>query len=175
MSIGIMRLGRWKYIQRESLMSKPSSFYLKLPLQSLKVIHLEAIINFRHNWIRQEVKYFGLRSINSLIQFEVRNNCLSSERSLLFYQSKIMTIILSIAIIEEYNCYQLRTEFYTVPFFKVMRTRRRSYWGSLVWITHWSDFCVHQILEKRREYNETVHQLFINFKQACDSVGWEVL
>ena len=27
-------------------------------------------------------------------------------------------------------------------------------------------FCIHQILEKKLEYNETVHQLFIDFKKA---------
>jgi hypothetical protein len=32
-----------------------------------------------------------------------------------------------------------------------------------------------QILEKKWEYNGTVHQLFIDFKQACDSVRKEVL
>jgi hypothetical protein len=32
-----------------------------------------------------------------------------------------------------------------------------------------------QILEKKWEYNETVHELFIDFKKACDSVRREVL
>jgi hypothetical protein len=32
-----------------------------------------------------------------------------------------------------------------------------------------------QILEKKWEYNETVHQLFIDFKKAYDSVSREVL
>jgi hypothetical protein len=32
-----------------------------------------------------------------------------------------------------------------------------------------------QILEKKWEYNETVHQLFIDFKKAYDSVRREVL
>jgi hypothetical protein len=36
-------------------------------------------------------------------------------------------------------------------------------------------FCIRQILEKKREYNEAVHQLFIDFKKACDSVRREVL
>jgi hypothetical protein len=36
-------------------------------------------------------------------------------------------------------------------------------------------FCIRQILEKKREYNETVHQLFIDFKKAYDSVRREVL
>ena len=36
-------------------------------------------------------------------------------------------------------------------------------------------FCIRQILEKKWEYNEEVHQLFIDFKKACDSVRREVL
>jgi hypothetical protein len=31
-------------------------------------------------------------------------------------------------------------------------------------------FCVRQILEKKWEYNERVHQLFIEFEKAYDSV-----
>jgi len=36
-------------------------------------------------------------------------------------------------------------------------------------------FCIHQILEKKWEYNEAVHQLFKDFKKAYDSVRGEVL
>jgi len=36
-------------------------------------------------------------------------------------------------------------------------------------------FCNRQILEKKWEYNEEVHQLFIDFKKAYDSVRREVL
>jgi len=36
-------------------------------------------------------------------------------------------------------------------------------------------FCIRQILEKKWEYNEGVHQLFIDFKRAYDSVRTEVL
>jgi len=36
-------------------------------------------------------------------------------------------------------------------------------------------FCLRQILEKKWEYNEPVHQLFINFKKAYDSIRREVL
>jgi hypothetical protein len=36
-------------------------------------------------------------------------------------------------------------------------------------------FCIRQILEKKWEYNETVHQLFIDFKKACDTVRRKVL
>jgi len=36
-------------------------------------------------------------------------------------------------------------------------------------------FCIHQILGKKWEYNEAVHQPFIDFKEAYDSVRREVL
>jgi hypothetical protein len=36
-------------------------------------------------------------------------------------------------------------------------------------------FCIRQTLETKWEYNETVHQLFVNFKKANDSVRREVL
>jgi hypothetical protein len=36
-------------------------------------------------------------------------------------------------------------------------------------------FCIRKILEKKCEYNGTVHQLFIDFKKAYDSVKREVL
>jgi hypothetical protein len=36
-------------------------------------------------------------------------------------------------------------------------------------------FSIHQIHEKKWEYNEAVHELFIDFKKACDSVRREVL
>ena len=36
-------------------------------------------------------------------------------------------------------------------------------------------FCIRQILEKKWEHNEGVHQVFIDFKKAYDSVRREVL
>jgi hypothetical protein len=35
-------------------------------------------------------------------------------------------------------------------------------------------FCIRQILEKKWEYNETVHQLVVDFKKAYDSVRREI-
>jgi hypothetical protein len=35
-------------------------------------------------------------------------------------------------------------------------------------------FCICQILEKKWEYNETVHKLFIDFKKAYHSLRREV-
>jgi len=36
-------------------------------------------------------------------------------------------------------------------------------------------FCIRQIFEKKWEYNEEVHQLFIDFKKAYDLVRWVIL
>jgi len=36
-------------------------------------------------------------------------------------------------------------------------------------------FCIRQVIEKKWEYNDEVHQLFIDFKKAYDSVRREVL
>jgi hypothetical protein len=36
-------------------------------------------------------------------------------------------------------------------------------------------FYIHQVLEKKCEYNGTLHQLFIDFKKAYDLVRREVL
>jgi hypothetical protein len=36
-------------------------------------------------------------------------------------------------------------------------------------------FCICQILEKQSEYNEAVHQFFIDFKKTYDSIRREVL
>jgi len=36
-------------------------------------------------------------------------------------------------------------------------------------------FCFHQILEKKWEYNEAVHQLLIDYRKSYDTVRREVL
>jgi hypothetical protein len=36
-------------------------------------------------------------------------------------------------------------------------------------------FYIHQILEKKWEYNGTVHHLCIDFKKACNSIRREVI
>jgi len=36
-------------------------------------------------------------------------------------------------------------------------------------------FCIRQILGKKCDYNEAVHQLFIDFKKAYDAIRKEVL
>jgi hypothetical protein len=47
--------------------------------------------------------------------------------------------------------------------------------GSIVTDLLWIIFYIQQILEKKWEYNGMVHQLFLGFKKAYDSVKREVL
>ena len=53
--------------------------------------------------------------------------------------------------------------------------RGLSMWISMQKSTTHHIFCIRQILEKKWEYNETVYELFINFKKAYDSVRMEIL
>ena len=36
-------------------------------------------------------------------------------------------------------------------------------------------FCIHHLFEKERKYSDTVHQVFIDFKKAHNSVRSELL
>ena len=59
-----------------------------------------------------------------------------------------------------------------LPTFSVLLIR-----GDLIQIVRERDYlCIwYETLEKKWEYNEAVHQLFIDFKKACDSVRREIL
>jgi hypothetical protein len=56
-------------------------------------------------------------------------------------------------------------------------TLHEPFGDSSIWTRSTTDqiFCIRQILEKKREYNETVHQLFIDFEKGYDLVRREVL
>jgi hypothetical protein len=56
---------------------------------------------------------------------------------------------------------------------KIIGDNQRGFWRNSS--TTDQIFCIHQILEKKWEYNETVHQLYIDLKKAYDSVRVEVL
>jgi len=67
----------------------------------------------------------------------------------------------------------------------ILLSRLNPYTKEIIW-DHQCDFrrnrstidhklCIRQILEKKWEYNEPVHQLFIDFKKAYDSIRREVL
>jgi hypothetical protein len=59
---------------------------------------------------QKETKYYCLRSTNSLILFEIRNNCLVNGRSPLLYQ--FTKRMIKLTLIVRCHCYQLHTKFY---------------------------------------------------------------
>jgi hypothetical protein len=86
---------------------------LKWLLQSLKSLKLPSNDQILAELIQGEGETYGLRSMNLLILFGIRKNCLISGRSLLLYQftRKAMKLI-----IVGYHCYQLHTKFYPIFF-----------------------------------------------------------
>jgi hypothetical protein len=83
-------------------------------MRSSKSRNCQAVTKFRQNWFKQKVKHYCLRSMDSLILFGIRKNCLISGRSLLFYQFTKWAIKLNVVIIMGYQCYQLHTKSYPI-------------------------------------------------------------
>jgi hypothetical protein len=84
----------------------------------------------------------------------------------------------TVIIIVGHHRYQLQTKFYQI-------SRLGQYINEIIG-NHQCEFrrnrstaeqivCIRQILEKKLKYDETVHQLFIEFKKAHDSLRREVL
>jgi hypothetical protein len=120
-----------------------------------------------------------LRSKNSLILFGLWNACLISGRSLLFYQCTLRVIKLTTQLLCDVTAIVMQN------LSNVILSRLNSYIYEVTGdhqcgfrhnkSTTDKIFCIHQILGKEWEYNETVHQLFIDFKKAHDLVRREVL
>jgi hypothetical protein len=96
------------------------------------------------------------------------------EEVVLFYHFTKRVTKQTVIIIVGYYCYQLHTNVINCPPLKVIIgdhqcgfRRNRSTTDQI--------FCICQILEKKWEYNETLHQLFIDFKETYDLVRREVL
>jgi hypothetical protein len=85
----------------EPLLPDPNPFEVENAVAKLKSINLQVVIRFK-----QEVKHNGLRSINSLILFGLRTNCLILGKNLLLYHFPRRAIKLAILIVG-YHCYQL--------------------------------------------------------------------
>jgi hypothetical protein len=86
----------------------------------------------------------------------------------------------SAIIIVEYHCYKHHTTILSNILFLLLLSRLSPYIDEIIGLrcnrsTTDQIFIIRQILEKKWEYNETVHQLFIDLKKAYDSVRREVL
>jgi hypothetical protein len=92
-------------------------------------------------------------------------------------------IKLTAVLIEAYHCCQLHTKFDFLS--NILLSRLIPYTDEIIGdhqcgfrrnkSTTDQIFYIHQLLEKKWEYNGTVHQLFIDFNEAYDSVRREVL
>jgi hypothetical protein len=107
---------------------------------------------------------YNVRSISSLILFGMRKNCLISGRSLLLCQFTRKPIKLTAVIIMGYHCYQLHMKLLRIVslgFNVIDQLLIRC----LAFVRFW----------RENGSTMTVHQLFVDFKKAYDSVRTEVL
>jgi hypothetical protein len=77
-----------------------------------------------------KVERFAMRSVNLLLPFGIRSNCLRSGRSWSFYLHTRRVIKHIIVIIKAYHFCQLRKHFIQHYAFKVNFICRGNYWGS---------------------------------------------
>jgi hypothetical protein len=126
----------------------------------------------QQNWLKQGVEKLAVTSINLLFLFWIRWNCLRSWRIRKLYLSIRRMIKQIIANTEAYQFANYAQHFI-------------QHLAASIWDHHCGFrrnrftadhiLCIRQILEKKWEYKETVHQLFIDFKKTCDSVRRVVL
>ena len=126
--------------------------------------------------LKQRVEQWALKSINVLILFGIRRNCLTSGRSrslYLFLRRVIKHCSNYIGISLLPNMYKMLSN--------ILLSRLAPYAEEIIgdhkcgfqYNRSTTDhiFCIHQLLEKKWEYNEAVHQLFIDFKKFMIKLG----
>jgi hypothetical protein len=122
------------------------------------------------------VKYYILRYTNLFVLYGIRRNCHSSGRNLLLYQFIKRVIRLIAIIIEESPSLSTAYKFSS----NILLARLTPYVNAIIGdnqcgfrrnrSTMNRIFYIQQILEKKWDFNGTVHQLFIDFKKAYDSI-----
>jgi hypothetical protein len=118
-----------------------------------------------------------MRSLNLLFLFGIRRNCLRSGRSCSFYLSIGRAIKQNVVITGAYHFCQQRTKFLS----SILLSRFTPYAEEIIGdhqcgfrrnrSTTDHIFCIRQIPKKKREYNEVVHQVFIEFKKLMILLG----
>ena len=122
-----------------------------------------------------------MKSINLLFLFGKRRNCLRSERIRSLCLSIRRGIKQTVVIIQSYHFCQMRTKFYPASCRLGWLHKQRKLLGIINVYFEVTDQLLLFMLrssntwEKKWEYDEAVHQLFIDFKKAYDSVRREVL
>jgi len=86
MCMVLVMLGRHTHIHTaEPLAPEPSAFNLRWLLKNQKETNHQVLIKFQQNCLKQGVEQFALISVNFLILFGIKRNCLRSGRSWSFY------------------------------------------------------------------------------------------
>jgi hypothetical protein len=113
---GVSNVSQVEVHTAEPLEPVPSNFEVEIAIAKLKRYKSPRSKQIPAELLKQEVKHYGLRSINSLILFGIRKNFLISGRSLLLYQFTRRVIKMTVVIILGYHCYQPHTKFYPISF-----------------------------------------------------------
>jgi hypothetical protein len=147
-------------------------------MQSWNSINRQVVMNFPQNWSKQEAKYYCLRSTNI--------NYVWNKEELPDWKESIIVPVHRKDDKTDCNNYRGITLLWTSykMLSNILFSRLSPYIDDFIGDLQCgfrrnrssSDhiFCIRQILERKWEYNETVHQLFIEFKKAYDSVTGEV-
>ena len=139
------------------------------------------MIKSQQNLLKQGLGQFAVRFINLLFLFGIRRNCLMNGR----IQSQYLSIRRGIKqIVVTIGAYHFLPTTYKIlsnillssliPYAEeIIGDHQCGFRRNRSTTDH--IFCIRQILEKKWEHNEPVHQLFIDFKKAYDSVRREAL
>jgi hypothetical protein len=143
------------------------------PITYFKSFH-HVLIRLQQKWLKQKVGHFVLRSINLLIwsKEDLPEQC--KEWTVLIYKKHDKVDCTN------YRAVSLLSTTYKILSY-VLLSRLTPYAVQIIWdcqCRFWRNrsdtdyiFCIHQIHMKKMEYNEAVHQLFRDFRNAYNSVG----
>ena len=95
----------------EPLVPEPSAFEIELDIEKLESHKSSGIGQIPAELIKAGLEQFAMRSINLLLLFGIRKNCLRSGRSRSLYLSIRRAIKQIAVIIGSYHFYQLRTKY----------------------------------------------------------------
>jgi hypothetical protein len=158
-------------------MPEPSIFELEMAIEKLRRYKSQGIDQIPAELIKAGCKNFALRAINLLILFGIRRNCLRSgmSRSLnLFIRRTIKHIVVFIELSATYIIVSSILLSMLTPYSEEFTGDHQCGFRRNISTTDYT-FCIPQILEKKLEYNEAVHELLVDFKDAYNSFTMEVL
>jgi hypothetical protein len=98
------------------LVPEPSALQVEMAIESLKGSNHQVLIRFQQNLLKQEVVKFAVISINLLILFGIRRNCLSIGKSQSLYLFIRRVIKQTVVTIASYESCQPHTKVHQISF-----------------------------------------------------------